>query len=145
MGEAPNSDFRSSAQEGAVMPSADVPFDRIHIRDLALRCVIGLYEEERRDRQDVVINLTLYADLRRAGLSDRVEDTVDYKAIKKQVIALVEQSSCELIEHLAELIATSCLADRRVRRVVVSVDKPGALRFARSVAVEISREQPDGQ
>jgi D-erythro-7,8-dihydroneopterin triphosphate epimerase len=122
---------------------ADTTLDRIHIRDLSLRCIIGVYEEERREKQDVILNLTLFADLRMAGGSDRVQDTVDYKAIKKKVIALVEQSSCQLIEHLAELVAAACLADRRVRRVVVSVDKPGALRFARSVAVEITRDQPD--
>ncbi len=115
--------------------------DRIHIRDLALRCVIGLYEDERREKQDVVINITLYADLGKACRSDDVGDTVDYKIIKKNVIALVEQSSCRLIEHLAEQIAQSCLADPRVVRVSVCVDKPGALRFTRSVAVEIVREQ----
>lgn len=115
--------------------------DRIHIRDLALRCVIGLYEDERREKQDVVINITLYADLGKACRSDDVGDTVDYKIIKKNVIALVEQSSCRLIEHLAEQIAQTCLADPRVVRVSVCVDKPAALRFTRSVAVEIVRER----
>ena len=115
--------------------------DRIHIRDLALRCVIGLYEDERREKQDVIINITLYADLSKACRSDDVGDTVDYKAIKKNVIAVAEQSSSRLIEHLAEQIAQVCLADRRVVRVAVCVDKPGALRFARSAAVEIVREQ----
>jgi D-erythro-7,8-dihydroneopterin triphosphate epimerase len=116
--------------------------DRIHIRDLSLRCIIGLYEEERREKQDVVINITLYGDLRKACESDNVADTVDYKTLKKKVIALVEQSSCRLIEHLAEQIAQVCLSDSRVIRAAVCVDKPAALRFARSVAVEIVREQP---
>lgn len=126
------------------MGSEPVHLDCIHIRDLALRCIIGIYEEERRDKQDVVVNIRLYADLRRACRSDDVRDTIDYKALKKKVIALAERSSCRLIEHLAELIADVCLEDSRVRRAVVSVDKPGALRFARSVAVEIVREQPGG-
>jgi dihydroneopterin aldolase/D-erythro-7,8-dihydroneopterin triphosphate epimerase len=121
-----------------------VNLDCIHIRDLALRCIIGIYADERRDKQDVIINIRLYADLRQACRSDDVRDTIDYKTLKKKVIALVEQSSCLLIEHLAELIADVCLEDSRVRRVVVSVDKPGALRFARSVAVEIVRERPGG-
>lgn len=115
--------------------------DRIHIRDLALRCIIGIYEEERREKQDVVINITLYADLHKPCRTDDVADTVDYKVLKKKVIALVEQSSCRLIEHLAEGIAQTCLAEPRVARVTVCVDKPAALRFARSVAVEITRDR----
>lgn len=115
--------------------------DRIYIRDLHLRCIIGIYEEERREKQDIVINVTLYADLREAGRSDRIEDTVDYKAIKKRLISMVEQSCCFLVEHLAQRIAAVCLDDARVQRVVVTVDKPGALRFARSVAVEITRDR----
>jgi dihydroneopterin aldolase/D-erythro-7,8-dihydroneopterin triphosphate epimerase len=121
---------------------ADRPLDRIHIRDLLLRCIVGIYPEERRAKQDVVINLTLFADLAAAGRSDRIEDTVDYKAIKKDIIAYVENSECHLIEHLAERIAATCLKDTRVRRVRVLVEKPGALRFARTVGVEIEREQP---
>ncbi len=124
------------------MASDGERFDRIHIRDLSLRCIIGVYEEERREKQDIVINITLYGDLRRACKSDNVVDTVDYKTLKKKVIALVEQSSCRLIEHLAEQIAQICLSDSRVARAAVCVDKPAALRFARSVAVEIVREQP---
>jgi FolB domain-containing protein len=113
--------------------------DRIHIRDLHLRCIIGTSEEERREKQDVLINLTLYADLKLAGKSDRLEDTADYKTLKKRVIAMVQESSCHLVEHLAERIAEVCLSDPRIQRVDVTVDKPGALRFARSVAVEIVR------
>lgn len=126
--------------------AADIDrLDRIHIRDLHLRCIIGIYDEERRDKQDLIINITMYADLRPAGKSDRLEDTVDYKAIKKQVIALVEESQCSLIEHLGDRIAEICLSEPRVQRAVVTVDKPGALRFARSVAVEIIRDrQSDG-
>lgn len=118
--------------------------DKIHIRDLHLRCVIGTNEQERHEKQDVLINIALHTDLRAAGKSDRIEDTVDYRAVKKGVIAMVEQSSCLLLEHLAERIAQICLADARVERAIVSVDKPGALRFARSVAVEIVRDRPAG-
>ena len=119
--------------------------DRIHIRDLLLRSVIGLEEWERREKQDVNINITLYADLRRAGKTDAIADTVDYKAIKKKIIARVEQSSFYLVEKLAQSLADVCLEDRRVRRVRVCVAKPGALRFARTVDVEIVREQKDGE
>lgn len=116
--------------------------DRILIRDLALRCVIGIYPEERRARQDVILNLVLECDVRRAAATDRIEDAVDYKEIKRRVIEHVEGSSHGLIETLAGRVASLCLENRRVRRVTVTVDKPGALRFARSVAVEVTRSRP---
>ena len=120
----------------------NLPLDKIHIKDLLIRCIVGIYPEERREKQDVVINLTLHADLSKAGRSDRIEDSVDYKTVKKKVIAMVEKSSFYLIERLAEGIAEVCLEDPQVRRVQVSVEKPGALRFARTVSVEIVRERP---
>jgi FolB domain-containing protein len=100
-------------------------------------------EDERRQKQDVVINLELAADLHKAGQSDRFEDTVDYRAIKKQVLALVEDSRFHLIEALAEAIAELCLRDERIQGVQVRVDKPHALRFARSVAVRIDRTRQE--
>ena len=115
--------------------------DRIHIRDLHVRCIIGMSQEERREKQDVLVNITLCADLKAAGKSDRIEDTVDYRALKKRVILMAEDSSCRLVEHLAERIAEICLLDGRVQRVTVTVDKPGALRFTRSVAVEVVRDR----
>ena len=111
-----------------------------HKSDLALRCIIGIYPEEREKKQDVVINVVMEADLRAAGASDRIEDTIDYKTIKLRIVEMVEGSECNLIECLADRIARICLTDPRVRRVTVTLDKPGALRFARSVAVEVTRE-----
>ena len=102
----------------------------------------GVYDEERNDKQDVNIQITLYADLRKACRSDQLEDTVDYKAVKKRIVATVEQSSCLLVERLAEMIADVCLSEPRVQKVDVTVEKPGALRFARTVAIEITRERP---
>jgi D-erythro-7,8-dihydroneopterin triphosphate epimerase len=115
--------------------------DKIHIRDLMCRCIVGVYPEERREKQDVTINITMWADYRAACKSDDIADTVDYKSIKKRVIAMVEESSFNLLERLAWAIADICLENPRVQRAAVTVDKPGALRFARSVAVEIVRER----
>ena len=114
--------------------------DKIYIHDLTLRCIIGIYPHERHEKQDVVVNVMLECDLSEAGRTDRIEDTVDYKTLKKEIIRLVEGSAFNLIERLASEIARVCLAARGVRRVTVTVDKPGALRFTRSVAVEITRE-----
>jgi D-erythro-7,8-dihydroneopterin triphosphate epimerase len=115
--------------------------DRIIISDLGLRCIIGINPEERREKQDVVINLSIYADLSKAGKSDKFEDTIDYRAIKKRIVSLVETSQFFLVEALAEAISKICLENPAVEQVVVRVDKPGALRFARTVGVEITRKQ----
>jgi len=118
--------------------------DRIHIRELSARCIVGLNDWEREKQQEVSITITLHTDLSRAGRSDRLEDSVDYKAIKNAVLQMVERSSFHLIERLAEAVAEVCLEDPVVQRVDVVVDKLSALRFARSVAVEITRSRPCG-
>ena len=71
---------------------ADGETDRIHIRDLMCRCIVGIYPDERREKQDVIINITLWANYRAACRTDDIADTVDYKTIKKQVIKMVEES-----------------------------------------------------
>lgn len=116
--------------------------DKIHIRDLCVSCVIGIFPEERVKQQEIVLNITLHADLFRAGTTDSIEDTVDYKRVKKQVLALVADSSYFLLEKLAQKVADICLEDPLVHSVTVTADKPGALRYARSVAVEIRRSKP---
>ena len=113
--------------------------DRIHIRDIALRCIIGVNDEERREKQDVIVSVSMHADLSRAGATDDFADTVDYRAVKQRILSLVEGSQHFLIEALAESVARACLEFGRVQQVDVTVEKPGALRFARTVAVEISR------
>jgi FolB domain-containing protein len=119
--------------------------DRIHIRELRLRCILGLRDWERRKKQEIAIDLTLHADLRAACRSDAIDDTVDYSTLKQRVIELVEASAFQLVERLAEAVADLCLEDGRVRRVEVTIDKAGALRFARSVAVSITRERTGGE
>jgi dihydroneopterin aldolase/D-erythro-7,8-dihydroneopterin triphosphate epimerase len=115
--------------------------DRIFIEDLLARCIIGINPDERREKQDIIINIILETDLRTAGKSDRFEDTVDYRGVKKNVLAMVECSQCFLIEALAERIAGACLENPGVQQVTVAVRKPSALRFARSVGVEIVRKR----
>lgn len=115
--------------------------DQIHIRDLSLRTIIGVNDDERVNRQDVLVNITLHADVSEAGRTDDLEQTVNYREIAKRVIALVEQSRFFLVERMAEEIASTCLEDSRVQMVDVTVEKPGAVRFARSVGVTIRRSQ----
>ncbi|MDA8105753.1 MAG: dihydroneopterin aldolase [Nitrospiraceae bacterium] len=113
--------------------------DRILITDLAVRCIIGVDDAERKERQDVLINLEIGADLSVPCRSDRFEDTVDYRAVKKEIVRMVDGSHYHLVEALAESIADLCLGFPGVLEVRVRVDKPGALRFARSAGVEIVR------
>ena len=117
--------------------------DQISIKDLHLRTIIGINEEERRNRQDVLINLALDVDMRLAGESDNIDHAVNYRTITKRIIQLVETSQFYLVEKMAAEIAVICLEDPRVERARVTVEKPGALRFARSVGVTIERGRQD--
>ena len=114
--------------------------DEICIEDLLLRAIIGINGEERRDRQDVLINIVLFVDTHAAGRTDDIADIpVNYRTLTKRIISRVEESEFHLIERLAEEIACLCLEEPKVERVRVSVGKPGALRFAKSVGVVINR------
>lgn len=115
--------------------------DRIFLRDLSLSCTIGVNDWEREVRQAVKINLDLEVDLAEAGRKDDLNLTADYKVVRDRVESIVTRSSFFLVEALAEKIAQTCLAEPGVRRVRVSVEKPGALRGARTVGVEIIRSR----
>ena len=117
--------------------------DRIEIKDLVLRGIIGVNEGEREERQDILVNLILFLDLRAAGKSDRLADSADYGLVSKRVIAFVEGSGRFTVEALASDLARLCLEQPGVNRVRVRVEKPGAVRFARSVGVEIERTAAD--
>lgn len=116
--------------------------DHILISDLLLRAIVGINSDERVNRQDVLLNIALDCDTRLAATSDDINDAINYRTLTKQVIDLVEGSQFHLVETLVEHVAQLCLSDARVSRVSVRVEKPGALRFARSVGVEIERSQP---
>jgi D-erythro-7,8-dihydroneopterin triphosphate epimerase len=113
--------------------------DLMHIRDLKVRCIIGTKPSERKKKRAVIINISLECDLSRAGKTDRLEDTINYKSLKDRIVAFVQGSKGLLIERLAGRIAGICLADGKVKSAHVVVDKPGALTMARSAAVEIVR------
>ena len=115
--------------------------DKILIKDLLIRGIIGIHDWEREKKQDILINISMEADCRPAGLSDDFQDAVDYRAVSKKVLALVENSSFFLVEKLAEEIARICMEDTRVGLARVRVEKPGAVRFAQSVGVEVERRR----
>ena len=117
--------------------------DRIEIKDLLVRTIVGINKDERESLQDVIINVTLDTDMTKPGRTDDISDAVNYRTLTKQIISLVESSRFYLIEKLAAEIARICLSDERVAHATVSVEKPGALRFARSAGVTIERSRDD--
>jgi FolB domain-containing protein len=121
------------------------PTDKIQIRDLAVSCIVGTLPAERKRRRRVILNLTLVCDLRAAGASDDLRDTVDYGRVCRQVQALVRGTRFLLIERLAQAVADTCLSFAGVSAVTVTLDKPGAVSGARSVAVEITRRRRTGR
>jgi FolB domain-containing protein len=91
----------------------------------------------------VLLNITLFGDLSAAGESDQIEDTINYRTVTKEIIKHVESSKRFTVEALASDVARICLKEKGVLRARVRVEKPGALRFARSVGVEIERTADD--
>jgi FolB domain-containing protein len=113
--------------------------DRIFIRDLLVRGILGINADERRERQDIVVNLQLEVDVAAVAQSEELSSGVNYRDVSKRVIERIEAGSDLLVERLAEDLAGMILEGFPVRAVTVRVEKPGALRFAASVGVEITR------
>ena len=113
--------------------------DKVIIKNLTARGIIGINDWERVKKQEILINITLFADLIIAGESDKIEDSVNYRTVAKKVLEHAENSSRFTVEALAADIARICLEEPKVLKVCVRVEKPGAVRFAHSVGVEIER------
>lgn len=117
--------------------------DIIFLNDLRVETVIGIYDWERRVRQTVSIDLQMAADIRKAAAGDRIEDTLDYKAVAKRLIDFVGQAEFGLVETLAEQIARIVVKEFHVSWTRVTLNKPGAIRGARDVGVIIERSEAD--
>ena len=117
--------------------------DTIFLRGLAVECIIGFIDWERRVKQTISIDLELPVDCRNAAIRDEVEDTLDYKKVAKRVIAFVEASEFKLVETLAHRLALLVLEEFGVQWIHVSVNKPGAIRGSRDVGVSIERTRAD--
>jgi D-erythro-7,8-dihydroneopterin triphosphate epimerase len=114
--------------------------DQIHIKDLLISGILGINPEERINPQDILVNATLWADTRAAAATDDIEDAVNYRTITKRLIAHIEQGEPMLVERLVAELTDICFdSDRRVAAVEMTVEKPGALRHARSVGITINR------
>ena len=115
--------------------------DKIIIRDLLTRGKIGISETERSAAQDILVNVVMFTDTRKAGSSDSIDDCVNYSTMSKKIIALAEQNRRKTVEAFAQDIADLCLSHELVQKVVVRVEKTSAVRFTKSVGVEIEREK----
>jgi dihydroneopterin aldolase len=117
--------------------------DRIFLRGLAVECIIGFIDWERRVKQTVVIDLEIPVDCREASRTDEVGHTIDYKAVAKRVIAFVEASEFKLVETLAHRLGILVIEEFSLQWVRVSVNKPGAIRGSRDVGVVLERTRAD--
>lgn len=115
--------------------------DQIFITDLVARGIIGVNDWEREKPQEIRISIVLFADLRAAGESDDIKDSVNYRTVSKKVQAHAETAGRLTVEALAADLARICLEDPRVQKVRVRVEKPSAVRFSKAVGVEIERNQ----
>ena len=122
---------------------AESQLDRIHIRDLLLRCVIGIYDWERRIKQTVCFDIEMATDIRKAAASDAIDDTLDYKSVAKRLIQFVGESEFQLVETLAERVAEIVITEFQVPWVKVTLNKKGAVRHAAGVGIIIERGRED--
>lgn len=113
--------------------------DKTFIKDLVARGVIGINDWEREKPQEILINITAFSDTRAAADSDDLADCVDYRALAKKAQHYAETAARFTVEALANDIADICLEQKGVEKVIVRVEKPGAVRFSKSVGVEIER------
>jgi FolB domain-containing protein len=116
--------------------------DQILIKDLLVRGVIGITDRERANKQDILINAVLFTDISKAGQSDNIEDCINYSTLAKKLFAYTETARCYTVEALVTALAAICLKEQGVQGVRIRVEKPGAVRFSRSVGVEIERFNP---
>lgn len=115
--------------------------DCIEILELRARTIIGVRDRERRERQEILIGLRLFLDVRTAAASDRLADALDYDAAARRILAFVQSTSFFLLEKLAEETAQFCLREFALSRVEVRVEKPAALAFVKGVSVTVERRK----
>jgi dihydroneopterin aldolase len=117
--------------------------DKIFLHGLKAEAIIGIYDWERQVKQTLIVDLEMNGSVRKAAISDSIDDTLNYKRVAKRVLAFIEASKFHLVETLTEQIAMLLLAEFGLLWVRVSLSKPGAVRNSRDVGVIIEREAKD--
>lgn len=113
--------------------------DRVFIEDLRIETTIGIYDWEKKIRQVVAFDIEMAFDNRVPAGSDRIEDTLDYKAVSKRLKAFVGESKFELVETLAERCAGLIQHEFGVEWLRLKLSKPGAVTDSKAVGVIIER------
>jgi len=117
--------------------------DKVIIKNLLARGIIGIRDWERKRTQDILVNIVLYTNTDQAAESDDIKHCADYSTISKKVQAHAESAERFTVEALVNDIAKLCLEEENVLKVNVRVEKPGAVRFSESVGVEIERSRDE--
>lgn len=117
----------------------EVTLDKIIIKNLVARGIIGINDWERETPQEILINIVVYTDIHKAAETDDITHSVNYRTLAKKAQHHAETAARLSVEALAEDIARLCLEEPNAVKVRVRVEKPGAVRFAESVGVEIER------
>tara|TARA_Y100000746_G_C15101804_1_gene284618 strand:- start:144 stop:476 length:333 start_codon:yes stop_codon:yes gene_type:complete len=107
---------------------------------MKIETTVGIWEWEKRIKQQVIIDIEMSADIKKAAATDQIEDTLNYKAVAKSVRKLVEESSFQLVETMAEKISELVIGEHNVSWVRVKVNKPGAIRGSKGVGIIIERD-----
>lgn len=118
--------------------------DKVFIKNILARGIIGVNDWERNKPQNILINIDLYTEIRDHSANDSIDECVDYSKVTKKVIHHAESAMRFTVEALAEDIAQICFDDPKVLKITVRVEKPGAVRFSDSVGVEIVRSRNMG-
>ena len=115
--------------------------DAIFLNEMRVETIVVIWDWERKTKQIVSIDLEMGADIKKAALTDNIEDTLNYKGVSKRIRKFVEDSDFQLVETMAEKIAEIILVEFNVPWVKVRVNKPGAIRGSKDVGVFITRTQ----
>ena len=115
----------------------------IRIKDLSLRTFIGFKPHEKKYKQDILVNIEIEVDSRKSEKSDsfKERDFFDYRNLSKSLIQLIEESKYDLLEALVKRVLDEIMLNNLVKRAKVEIEKPNALRYSRSVSIEISQER----
>lgn len=120
--------------------------DIIFIKQLRIDTTIGVHDWERRIKQTVVLDIAMAHDIGRAAQSDELTHTVDYQAVAQRITGMVESATYQLVEALAEQVATTIQSEFSVSWLRLTVCKPNALSNAKAVGLTIERgKKPSDQ
>ena len=117
--------------------------DKIFIHALKTEAIIGIFDWERQVKQTILVDLEFSANIRKAALSDSIDDTLNYKKVAKRVLSFIEASQFHLVETMADSVAMLLLEDFGLEWVKVALSKPGAIRNSRDVGILIERNRAD--